>query len=294
MNVTGESSSTRGTRTRTKDMPKVRMPKLGFDGVPRRWFAGSVMASHLANGVNLLFPAGERFFVRSVKHYLDRVDDPELVEQVRAFFGQEGRHAYSHERFFQTLREQGYDIDTFLAMYDRVAWGILEKHTPPALHLSVTVALEHFTAILAEDALTSGELEVMHPELRNLLAWHAVEELEHKAVAFDVMRAAAPSYALRMAGMLVGATALGTFWVLATRDLLRQEGMTLRDGAKELRALRASARAAGVKDVGGPVFSRVFLRGMLEYLRPSFHPMDRDHGPLVRKALERLAADGIT
>ena len=295
MNATASTESTespRGKRTRTKDTPKVRMPKLGFDGVARHWFAGNVMATHMANGVNLLFPAGERFFVRSVKHYLDRIDDPELVAQVKGFFGQEGRHAYSHERFFQTLRDQGYDIDTFLAWYDRVAWDVLEKKTPKALHLSVTVALEHFTALLAEDALTTGELDHMAPELKNLLAWHAVEELEHKAVAFDVMRAVAPSYALRMAGMLVGATALGVFWMLATKELLRQEGKTLREGMKELDKLRKEATASGVKGVGRPV-SHVFVQGIREYLRPSFHPMDKDHTPLIRETLAKLAADGI-
>lgn len=280
-------------RSRTKDMPIVRVPKLAFEGVPRHWFVGNVMATHMANGINLLFPAGERFFVRSVKHYLDRVDDPELVAQVRAFFGQEGRHANAHERFFDTLRAQGYDIDSFLDWYDRIAWEVLEKRTPAALHLSVTVALEHFTAILAEDALTSGELDHMQPELRNLLAWHAIEELEHKAVAFDVMRAVKPSYALRVAGMVVGASSLAIFWMIATRDLLRQEGMTLRDGMKELRRLRKAAEKAGAKGVSGPVFSKVFLKGMREYLRPSFHPMDRDHTGLVQETLAKLQAGGI-
>jgi len=273
--------------------PKVRTPRLGFEEVPRRWFAGSVMASHLANGVNLLFPAGERFFVRSVRHYLDRIDDPELVAEVRGFFGQEGRHAQAHERFFDTLREQGYDIDTFLDMYDRVAWGVIEKHSTPALRLAVTVALEHFTAILAEDALTSGELDQAHPVMRSLLAWHAVEELEHKAVAFDVLRAVNPSYALRVAGLFMGAASLGVFWLLATRELLRQDGMTLRDGARDLERLRAQAKASGKTRIPSPVFSRVFLRGMREYLRPSFHPNDRDHRRYVAEALAWLEAEGV-
>jgi predicted metal-dependent hydrolase len=293
VNVSETRETPKKKRSRTKDMPIVRVPKLGFEGVPRHWFVGNVMATHMANGINLLFPAGERFFVRSVKHYLDRVDDPELALQVRAFFGQEGRHANAHERFFDTLRAQGYDIDSFLDWYDHVAWDVLERRTPASLHLSVTVALEHFTAILAEDALTSGELDHMQPELRNLLAWHAIEELEHKAVAFDVMRAVKPSYALRVAGMLVGASSLAIFWMIATRDLLRQEGMTLRDGMKELRRLRKEAKKAGAKGMSRPVFTHVFLKGMREYLRPSFHPMDRDHTGLVRETLAKLQADGV-
>lgn len=289
------SMANAGTRTRTKGRLEVRSPRLGFDrdaGIPRHWFAKSATATHLVNGLNLLFPAGERFFVRSVRHYLERLDDPELALQVRQFFAQEGRHAHAHERYFEVMRAHGYDIDTFLAEYDRIAWGVIEKNTTPAIRLAVTVALEHFTAIMAEDALTSGDLEHVHPELRDLLMWHAVEELEHKAVAFDVLRAVAPSYPLRIFGLFFAAASLGGFWMLATRDLLRQEGMGVREALADLRGLRRRAAEAGTP-AAGPIASRVFLRGMLEYVRPSFHPMDRDHTGVVTKALERLRASNV-
>src|SRR5688500_1810668 len=128
----------------------VRAPRLGFESIPRHWFAGSAAATQVVNGVNLLFPAGERFFVRSVHRYLSRIEkagEAELAARVRGFFGQEGRHAHAHERFFEVMREQGYEIDDFLAEYHRIAYGIIEKYSPAALSLAVTVALEHFTAI---------------------------------------------------------------------------------------------------------------------------------------------------
>src|SRR5438093_12795425 len=134
--------------------PKPRTPRVGFTNVPRAWLAKSLVASHIANGVNLLFPAGERFFVRSVHHYMDRITDPGLRAEVKGFAGQEGRHANAHERYFDTLRAHGYDLDAILEPYERIAFGIIEKHSPPALRLAATVASEHFTAILAEDALT--------------------------------------------------------------------------------------------------------------------------------------------
>jgi predicted metal-dependent hydrolase len=269
-----------------------RTPRLGFAGVPKRWFADSAAATQLANGVNLLFPAGERFFVRSVRHYMDRIEDPHLLAQVRGFFGQEGRHAQAHERFFDTLREQGYDIDAILKPYEALAYGRIEKSTSPALRLAVTVALEHFTAIMAEDALAGGDLEGAHPIMRQLLEWHAVEELEHKAVAFDVLRAFHPSYTLRVTGMALASLALGGFWVQATRALLAQDGMTLRDAARELGTLREVAEREG-QPVAKPIFSRVFMRGIREYLRPSFHPNDKDHRRIVREALARLEAEGV-
>lgn len=286
------------TRMARPGIPKVRAPRLGFDGVPRYWFAGSNAATQIANAVNLLFPAGERFFIRSVRHYLDRVS-PDLQAQVRGFFGQEGRHAQAHEKLFDTLREQGYDIDSILDRYERAAYQHIEKKSPRALRLAVTVALEHFTAILAEDALTTDELSHAHPEIRRLLEWHAVEELEHKAVAFDVLKEVAPSYFLRMAGIFLATLTLGGFWLWATRLLLKQEGSSLLEASRELSALRKEGerqRKGGNKDkarAAGPVATRVFLRGILEYMRPSFHPMDRDHSALIASTLARLKNEGV-
>jgi len=282
----------------------VRAPSLGFDEVPRRWYANSVGATQLSNGVNLLFPAGERFFVRSVRHYLPelerlaaladearRAELEALLVQVRGFFGQEGRHAQAHERFFDALRAQGYDVDAVLAAYERVAYGVIEKHAPFALRLSVTVALEHFTAILAEDALDGDALVGAHPSMRKLLEWHAVEEVEHKSVAFDVLRAVRPGYLLRMAGLALGATVLAAFWVQATRALLAQDGLSFREGMRDLKALERRVAAEG--RAPRSLARGVFLRGIREYVRPGFHPGGVDHGPTVARALERLTRDGV-
>ncbi|MFO0736553.1 MAG: metal-dependent hydrolase [Labilithrix sp.] len=272
----------------------VRAPNLRLDGVGKRWLAGSRAATQIANGVNLLFPAGERFFIRSVKHYLDRVSVDRQAE-VRAFFGQEGRHAYAHERFFDTMRAQGYDVDSILQRYEHVAYDYIEKLSPPLLRLSVTVALEHFTAILAEDALTGKELAHADPEIRRLLEWHAVEELEHKAVAFDVLKEIAPSYVVRATGMVVGALVLGGFWAFAASELLKQDGSSLREAGRELAELRKRAEEAGeATDLAAkPIATGVFLRGIREYLRPGFHPNDRDHSALIAKTLARLGAEGV-
>ena len=246
-------------------VPRPRSPGVDLDApVPRHWFGGNVVATHVANGVNLLFPAGERFFVRSVNHYLDRVGDPLLRAQIKGFFGQEGRHAREHERVFLLLEEQGYDVARFLRLYERVAYGVIEKLAPPSLRLATTAACEHFTAILAEDALTHRVLDAAHPTLRALLLWHAAEEIEHRAVAYDVLRLVNPSYALRVAGLVVATACLGSFWVASTVMLLRQE-----PDATAAR-LRADWRASREREPD------VFVRGIREYLRPDFHPSQKD------------------
>ena len=251
-----------------------------FGAVPRHWLAGNPTATAIANGVNLLFPHGERFFVRSVKHFLGQIEEPQLRAAIRGFFGQEGRHAHAHDRFNAILRAQGFEIDRFLGSYQRlISW--LEAHTPPKLNLAVTAAAEHFTAILAEGAFTRNILDRAAPEMRALLAWHAAEEIEHKAVAFDVLKAVDPSYALRIAGLAYATATLGGFWFWAAVMLLRQERLTPVGAWRQLGRLPARE----------PIVRRVFLRGIRQYLARDFHP---SHNSTERIAREWLAARGMS
>ena len=249
-----------------------------FAPVPRHWLAGSSAATAVANGVNLLFPHGERFFVRSVKHFLDRIEDPELRAQIKGFFGQEGRHAREHDRFNAILRAQGFEVDRFLGTYEKLALWV-EAHVSPELRLAVTAACEHFTATLAEGALRGRMLDASAPEMRTLLAWHAAEEIEHKAVAYDVLQQIDPSYGLRVLGLAMATVLLGGFWLWATVMLLRQDRVRWPAALRQLRAVPRE-----------PVIRRVFLRGIRQYLRPGFHP---SRVPNEGLAAEWFAARGM-
>src|SRR4029079_15061731 len=84
-----------------------------------------------------------------------------------------------------------------------------EKLLPPISNLALTAALEHFTATLAELLLTDEDARAMfgEPAARDLFVWHALEESEHKAGAFDVYRAAGGTERMRrwtMNGIFVG------------------------------------------------------------------------------------------
>jgi len=260
-------------------IPIPRDPELDFTTVPRRWVAGNAAATAISNALNLLFPHGERFFVRSVHHFLDQIEDPTLRAQVKGFFGQEGRHASAHDDFNAVLRAQGFEVDRFLERYRAIlAW--IEARLSAKLNLAGTAAAEHYTAIMAEGAFADGMFDKFHPTMQRLLAWHAAEEIEHKAVAFDVLRAIDPSYALRIAGLAYATITLAGFWAWGTVMLLRQEKLGWRGTLRELRA--------GERD---PVVRRVFLRGIREYLRRDFHPSDNANEQL---AAEWFAARGLT
>ncbi len=247
-----------------------------FEGAPiaRHWVAGSAVATHIINGVNLLFPAGERFFVRSVNRFKQTfADDPKLSSEVRAFFGQEGQHAREHERYFDVLRDQGYEIERFLKVYTTLAFGVVETHAPAKLALAATAAAEHFTAVMAEQALTYRWLDEMEaPQvMRDLLLWHAVEEIEHRAVAYEVLQRVDDRWWLRAAGMAVAASMLSGFWLAGTLTLLRQDGVGARRLLAELQqARRRRAMITGDEQAG--LLRDVFIEGIREYLRPNFHP----------------------
>lgn len=261
---------------------KARDPDLKFETtIPRHWLAKSPIATQLANSLNLLFPLGERFFVRSVRHYMNQIDDPKLLADIRGFMGQEGRHASEHQRFFEVLRAQGYDIDTFLKAYEALAYRFLERVFGPKMRLSTTAACEHFTAMFAERALREDFVRnEADPALRDLLLWHAAEEIEHKSVAFDVLQKVDSSYALRMAGLLLATATLTGFWMTGTAMLLMQEEKGSAPKMLQHFIHGVKNRRLGRGDM---------LKAFADYMRPGFHPNDNDNFYLAKGYLDHLA-----
>lgn len=260
-------------------IPTPRKLDVDLSTLPRHWVAGNPAATAISNGLNMLFPHGERMFVRSVNYYLDRIEDPDLRAQVKAFFKQEGHHASAHEDFIAVLRDQGFEVDRFLDRFKQISTWI-ERRMPPVLNLAGTAAAEHYTAILAEGAFSKGALDALHPTAQQLLAWHAAEEIEHKAVAFDVLQQVNPSYAVRIAGLAYATVMLGAFWAWATTMLLRQERQGLRETLRQLGRLRER----------DPVLRRVFVAGIRQYIRRNFHPRQNANEHL---AAEWFAARGF-
>ena len=263
----------------TSTARRIPVRSMGFDfsDVPKRWFYDYIVVSHIANGLHLIFPAGERFFVRSVRHYLKQIEDPALRARIRGFAGQEASHGHEHEQAFTMLEAQGYDIQTWLARYERIAFELLEPRVPPVLRLSTTAALEHFTATLAEQGLGTDFLDHAHPVMRDLLRWHAAEEIEHKSVAYDVLQAVDDRYAVRVAGLAMAIALLLGFWRSATEMLLAQEDIS----KEQIRAERKAARARGQN-------KRFVFCAVAQYLRRDFHPDQVDNDALAHDYLRSI------
>ena len=227
-----------------------------------------------------MFPDGEDFFVRSVRHYRDQITDPELKRQVGGFIGQESMHGREHRVLNDRLDELGYPTKRF-ERFTRWALGTRERIAPASSNLAATAALEHFTATLAELLLSSQETRDLfgHDAVRDVFLWHALEESEHKAVAFDVYRAVGGTERMRVWTMnFVTAMFLVSMTVQIAVSLLGDRA-TYRRGVLG-RSWRRFRRT--------PIMRRELWDQLREYNRRGFHPDDRDTTELVARWREEL------
>ncbi len=262
----------------------VRRPRFDLRELPRHWLGGKPVPTHLANSLSALFPAGERFFIRSVRRYADRVS-PELRRRVLEFAGQEASHQRVHQEWLTQLTAQGYDIDTFLAWYERMAYEVIEPKVPEILRLSTTAALEHLTATLGARALSNPNLhEHAAAPMATLLRWHAAEEVEHKAVAYDVLMDVDDRWVVRAAGLTIGMTVILWFWRRGFQHLMAQEApLTALERAERLRAL------ATFMTGDGPMLVAQVLR----FLEPGFHPNQIQDAHLAEEFFATFELPGI-
>lgn len=248
---------------------------------PRYWLDRDPWRSHLMNALSLTFPAGEKMFVEAVRAFRDRITDPKLSADIRGFIGQEAMHSQEHSAFNEWLRAIGVDVDTIYAQVDaRIA--LAEGRAPKEVMLAITCALEHFTAIMADMMMQSPEMyERMDPAVRDLWLWHAIEETEHKGVAFDVYRAIGGGYRMRVTTM-----ALATVHFMS--HIAKFQWQLLRDDGEQFK-LRAWAR--GLRDYWGPrgYFTRL-IPAYLDYYRPDFHPWQHDNSALANRWKAKILA----
>ncbi|HAS11072.1 MAG TPA: metal-dependent hydrolase [Acidimicrobiaceae bacterium] len=245
---------------------------------------GDIIGSHLIASLSSVFPDGEDFFVRSVRHYRSQITDPDLKRQVSGFIGQEAVHGREHREFNDRLDQLGYPTKA-AERFTKKGLALRERIAPPISNLASTAALEHFTATLAEIILSDERARDMigHEEVKNLFLWHALEESEHKAVAFDVFKAVGGSERMRVwtmklirLGFVVGMGLQVIVSVLLDRDARRHPVKLWRS----FRKLKAS-----------PFLSRETWRTLKEYDAPDFHPDDRDTDELVARWRAELFGD---
>jgi predicted metal-dependent hydrolase len=241
--------------------------------VDRHYANNDLIMSHVVAMLSAMFPEGEDFFVRSVRYYADRITDPDLQEAVKGFTGQETMHGREHRALNERLQELGYPT----RRVDRLVKSDLarvERRAPHKVQLAITAALEHYTATLAERLLSNERAQEMlgDGEVRNVLLWHAVEESEHKAVAFDVYRAVGGTekMRIRVMKMMTWSFLLGTIMQTLVSMLADRATYNPRTFIGSLRELKNS-----------PFLGKEMVAAIKDYNRVGFHPNDHDNTELL-------------
>lgn len=273
-NVSAPTSKKQALGTSVNIPPR----RLDFEfpnGTTRYYFDNNPFLSTFLTALSSVFPEGESFFVESVRHYRDQITDPTLKAQVSGFIGQEAMHSKEHQAFNDMATHQGYPIDKL----DKLTGKLLrfaQVVLPKSAQLSITVCLEHYTAIIAEmllrDPVVQGKISA---DVRSLWLWHALEENEHKTVAYDVYEKFVGSYALRVGTMIpVTIVFFAAIFAFHAR-LLATDGqlLNIRQNASAFKYLWNGKKG---------VFSRL-LPQYLDFFKPSFHPKDHDTSALLQE-----------
>ena len=259
---------------------KVRRLSYNPKAIRRHFFANSPVMSHLLTALSSTFPIGEQFFVHSVRNVRDKVKNEYLQAQIAAFIGQEAMHSKAHAEFNDAWRRDDYQLDGFQAWLARRDEFIRTVH--PKIQLAITCAFEHFTALLGGYILRHPEiLSTLDEDATKLWVWHAIEEIEHRAVAFDVYQAVYKDDKVRRTVMRSVTTGFASLTFYAASRLFMQ------DYKKSLPKVPGNL-------YGIYLITKMLIELVPEYLsyyKKDFHPSEIDYSDLVEHWKNKLATE---
>ncbi len=243
----------------------------------REWNGGDAFRTAFFNAMSILFPYGEKSFIDSVRHHQDCITDPRLKSDVQGFIAQEYVHRREHQRFNEQLcAARGYDLD-LLEQILRDDMAEINK-TDALVWLASTVAYEHFTATIAHNILSvPAWLSGADPEMARMWRWHAIEEIEHKSVAFDVYMAAGGTRS-RLRYVMVLMT-----WEFLVRLMWRNLRIMFRTDRVSPRTMLAQALSFLL---GRDGFFRASWGMYWKFFRHDFHPNDIDDAELLGASMQ--------
>lgn len=289
------ATTTKKTETEKKKYDheelKVRRVNFKFDkGAPRFYYKNNPFSTHFINVLHLLFPTGERFFVNAVLKHQKEIQGEKLKKQVRNFCGQEGIHSAMHQRFWDILRANGYEFKGYEKHIDNLLHKLVAKIEIEGtkinnVDLVATVCLEHFTALFGHaifQHIDIGEHTVPQ-DIAELFQWHAAEEIEHKHVAFDVLKQVdQDEYIKRVIAMPIATAILYFYLGVGTVMMIYQD-------RKDLELLKLPKQfyefATGLfADLHGEMTTE-----FMKFFKKDFHPSDLDDYYMAEKFFEDKA-----
>lgn len=263
------------SRTISKSIP-VTFRKMKFkfpeQKTSKYWHNGSPFVSFFWSAMSTAFPEGELFFMDTGRYFKDEIKNPELKQQIEEFIRQEAHHTFQHKKLNGMMSDHGFDMEKYENWFGVWLRGA-RKVLPQKLQLSVSMALEHFTANFAHQYLNDERFtQGVDPEVKALWAWHAVEEVEHKGVLFDLYSEVGGGYFGRVVTLAPAWFMLISLTLLAQAQMLAKDGKLL-NVSDNLKGLWYLLGANGLVTVMVPEF--------IKYFKPGFHPWDVNDKALI-------------
>ena len=257
-----------------------RRPKWDFADLKERlFFGGNGLKSAFVVALSGSFPPGEKEFIQSVRLFVNQVRDPKLIEDVKDFTAQEGQHSLQHKLLNEAFDRLGYLATQVSEQFEVIEQEWAEERSD-ADRLAATVVMEHITAVMAHFALTRPEeFDPLPDSVQELLLWHAIEEIEHKSVAFDVYQECVGDRNRLRRQLLLHMV----LFPLGIRDFQR---MLLHELGHKPTWKERAEMARYLLGPKGLVVS--VLPRYLALLKPGFHPWDLDDSHLVAEWKDRL------
>lgn len=253
-----------------------RRTAFDFDDRKKYWANGNPQITAFMAAMSVSFPPGEQEFIDSVRNYMDDIKkDPELHKRVRGFIGQEAHHSRMHENLNDELRRHGVPVDAIERRINKLV-HLGKTYTSRKRRLAFTIGMEHFTAIMCSSLLQHYDhcYDGSDKELMDLFMWHAIEEVEHKSVAFDVYQKYEGGYFFRILVFFSTTIIFSTSLSYNVAHTLIKQGhfFDLKGWAHAIWFLW-----------GKPGILRKTVIPYFKYYSPTFHPWDDDDSHLLDK-----------
>lgn len=240
---------------------------------PRYWFRNDPWSTHFMNALFSFVPVGERFLCNEFRKILSEIKDPSIQKAALSLIKQERLHAREHAVMNKGLAAYGIPIENVERLFKPVLKTMGDM--PTDLKAAFAAISEHFTAILSEIMFEHPEIwDDTPPEVAALMFWHFVEETEHKSVAYDVLQERMGDKGLKMYLTRSLATVM-SFGIFMPMMHLLWLDYARRDG--QLTNIRSALKAIKLYWINPGINRKVWFGGPLSFLKPGFHPWDRDN-----------------
>jgi len=225
--------------------PDIEVRKVPFefpDDLDPVWQPGHHEWSHMINGASLTMPYLEPFLIATLREAAGDIDDPQVLEEIADFVGQEGQHFRTHRRYNEILKANGYPELAAVESSMKQSYARIRDRRSLAFRLAYSAGFESMTLgvtrWLVEDRvkLFGGS----DTRVASFALWHMVEEVEHKRVAFDAYQAAVGTYWQRALGVLTGSLHVFLLARRGAKTMLQVDGLW-RSPRSRLRLWRRTA-----------------------------------------------------